>query len=480
MKYELMALVGNGKWIDTLSQSNNISWSSDKDTLGIELSFDTLINLVEGTHIILKIDSKVSFTGILVKKNKKKLSYSYTCFDYAWYLNKNTESIIQFNKVTADVAINQLCSKFGVKCNCVKIKYIVQDTAETTVTGTTSTNATTSGNSIVDVAKKYLGVKYVWGGTTPSGFDCSGFVQYVFGQVKVNISRTTYTQIKEGTSIAKSNLQAGDIVFFGSNASNPTHEALYIGGGNVIQSPHTGDVVKITPLSAMSNYITARRIKIPNVVTSASTNSVATTSGTVTATKSTESTTISTKISKVYRNQTLSAIIDDILNNATLELGTKYIKEMISDILYIRVLREYKIFPTFLLQNDVVVSSSIENMVNKVVVLSSDDANKNILTTVSDAKNITTYGGLQAVLAVEKADESHAKFIADKYLLANNKIFKSTTLNIVVLSGGEEIRSNRVIGLNITSMRINGWYSVKSTSCQLVNNQLKASITIEW
>ena len=92
----------------------------------------------------------------------------------------------------------------------------------------------------VETAKQYLGVPYVWGGTTPSGFDCSGLVQYVYGQIGVNISRTTYTQV-------------GD-------SSSPHHVGMYIGDGMMIHAPQTGDVVKIASLSARSDYATARRI----------------------------------------------------------------------------------------------------------------------------------------------------------------------------------------------------------------------------
>ena len=111
----------------------------------------------------------------------------------------------------------------------------------------------------VETAKQYLGVPYVWGGTTPSGFDCSGLVQYVYGQIGVNISRTTYTQVNEGRYVSRDELLAGDLVFFG-DSSSPHHVGMYIGDGMMIHAPQTGDVVKIASLSARSDYATARRI----------------------------------------------------------------------------------------------------------------------------------------------------------------------------------------------------------------------------
>jgi cell wall-associated NlpC family hydrolase len=115
---------------------------------------------------------------------------------------------------------------------------------------------------VVNLAKKYLGTKYVWGGANPkTGFDCSGFVQWVYGRKGVSLGRTTYQQYKEGTPIKQSQLQAGDVVFFEPGAQGPNHEGMYIGHGQFIQSPHTGDVVKISKLADYQNtYVGARRV----------------------------------------------------------------------------------------------------------------------------------------------------------------------------------------------------------------------------
>lgn len=104
-----------------------------------------------------------------------------------------------------------------------------------------------SSNSLVLFSYQFLGTPYVWGGTTPSGFDCSGFTSYIYANHGVNIGRTTYDQIKVGKSIPISQLQPGDLIFFGS-VSSPHHVGMYIGGGRYIHAPHTGDVVKISGL----------------------------------------------------------------------------------------------------------------------------------------------------------------------------------------------------------------------------------------
>ncbi|HCB94248.1 MAG TPA: hypothetical protein DEP65_00215, partial [Ruminococcus sp.] len=114
------------------------------------------------------------------------------------------------------------------------------------------------GAQMVNVAKKYLGTPYSWGGTSPSGFDCSGLVQYAASKVGISVPRTTYEQVQGGREVSKNNLQPGDLVFFGSS-SDPHHVGIYIGGGQYIHSPKTGDVVKVSSLNGRSDYLTARR-----------------------------------------------------------------------------------------------------------------------------------------------------------------------------------------------------------------------------
>jgi cell wall-associated NlpC family hydrolase len=111
---------------------------------------------------------------------------------------------------------------------------------------------------VVGIAMQYLGVPYRWGGASPSGFDCSGLVMYVYAQVGVSLPHSSYSQYGMGSPVSRDQLQAGDLVFFDGLG----HVGIYVGGGSFIHAPHTGDVVKISSMTGWyaSTYVGARRL----------------------------------------------------------------------------------------------------------------------------------------------------------------------------------------------------------------------------
>ncbi|MDD3224770.1 MAG: NlpC/P60 family protein [Clostridium sp.] len=113
-----------------------------------------------------------------------------------------------------------------------------------------------SSNAVIQYASQFMETPYLYGGTTPSGFDCSGFVQYVYAHMGISLGRTTYDQVKEGSPVTGA-LQPGDLVFFGS-PSAPHHVGIYVGNGQMIDAPQTGETIGIHNL--YSDYSTARRV----------------------------------------------------------------------------------------------------------------------------------------------------------------------------------------------------------------------------
>jgi cell wall-associated NlpC family hydrolase len=112
---------------------------------------------------------------------------------------------------------------------------------------------------VVGVALSQLGTPYVWAGSAPGGFDCSGLVMWAYAQVGVSLPHSSYAQYSAGVPVSRDQLQPGDLVFFDGLG----HVGIYIGGDQFVHAPHTGDVVKISSLSEgwyTSTYVGARRI----------------------------------------------------------------------------------------------------------------------------------------------------------------------------------------------------------------------------
>ena len=299
MLYELVAN-------NILSKSNNISWTSDSDSLGIQLSFDSLVDLKQGTIVSLFINNKEIFRTSVLSRVENKFSYSYTCLDFTRYL-KNETIKKQFNDTPASNAITSLLREYNIK------------------------------NSVVSIP---------------------------------------------------------------------------------------------------------------------------------------------TKIKKIYSDQSINEIIDDILEQATNDQNVKYYKETNLDTLIINKLHDSKIYPTFYIQNDFTINSSLENMINKVVVISEKDDDVKILATAEDSASIKKYGLLQMVEKISEEEVAKAKNIANNLLKENDKVKFDTSLNLLVTEGAEIIRANRLIQIN--NGKLNGWYKIKSATHTLSNGMHTISISLEF
>lgn len=164
-----------------------------------------------------------------------------------------------YDRTTASSEENTVATQEAVQENQVEAE-TEQEQEEESIA-----SASSEGNDVVEFAKKYLGYKYVAGGSSPStGFDCSGFTTYVFRNFGVSLNRSSKDQIKNGTAVSKSNLQPGDIVIFKNQGKTAIgHVGIYIGNGNFIHAANKKEGVVITALSSSyysQRYVGARRV----------------------------------------------------------------------------------------------------------------------------------------------------------------------------------------------------------------------------
>jgi peptidoglycan DL-endopeptidase CwlO len=124
------------------------------------------------------------------------------------------------------------------------------------LTGAKDIGVTVEQGSPVETALSYHGIPYVWGGSSPVGFDCSGLTMYVMAQHGVILPHHAASQYLMGTPVDPGAIQPGDLVFFGSPVH---HVGIYIGGGYFVEAPHTGDYVKVSKLASRSDFVGARR-----------------------------------------------------------------------------------------------------------------------------------------------------------------------------------------------------------------------------
>lgn len=138
----------------------------------------------------------------------------------------------------------------------------VQEPAQPAKTNTnTNTETSKKGSTVVQTATNYIGSRYVYGASGPNSFDCSGFTSYIYRQHGVSLNRTAAGQYSNGTAVARSDLQPGDLVMFGKSGIN--HVAIYIGGGNIVHAANSQRGVTIDTINSgyyNNNYVGARRV----------------------------------------------------------------------------------------------------------------------------------------------------------------------------------------------------------------------------
>lgn len=196
----------------------------------------------------LNLNTKVTVTAI-VDNNWAKIKYNgKTGYVANKYLSDSKTVVTSRSENTSRENAN------SNETQNTKTESAVEETPAQT---SGSSESSASGSAVIAYAKQFLGCKYVYGGMSPSGFDCSGFTSYVYKHFGYSLNRTSSGQRSNGVAVSKSNLQAGDILCFNG------HVGLYIGGGSFIHAANPSKGVIISSLSESyyaKNYITARRI----------------------------------------------------------------------------------------------------------------------------------------------------------------------------------------------------------------------------
>ncbi|MBC8061565.1 MAG: C40 family peptidase [Clostridiaceae bacterium] len=234
--------------------------------------FSDFITRIDSVKRIIELDEKIlkelndkkddskNKKEILNKENEKLIALNTeneaSLVKLQGYIASQKTMIAEIQSKEFALASTVDSSQLAVNATLIQIAGIRKAAPKTSVSRGVST---ISDNNVIAYATNFLGTPYLWGGTSPStGFDCSGFTQYVYAHFGVRVGRTTYDQINNGVGVSKGELQTGDLVFFGSNG--PTHMGMYVGNGTYIHAPRTGDVIKISSLDR-SDYITARRVR---------------------------------------------------------------------------------------------------------------------------------------------------------------------------------------------------------------------------
>lgn len=233
--------------------------------LGFE-SFSDLISRIETVKTIIQFDINAldEINKGIEELNRKKAELENEKLKIVELKNQNEVKLAEINtkKEEQQKLMNQLESKKKQYASQIKqyqakiyqlYNQIQAQTKETPSRGTVEYNS----NEVIGYAMKFLGTPYVWGGTTPSGFDCSGFVKYVYAHFGINLPRTSASQATVGQTVSLSEAQPGDLVFFHSPIS---HVGIYVGDGMYIHAPRTGDVVKVSSLAGR-RITTIKRIK---------------------------------------------------------------------------------------------------------------------------------------------------------------------------------------------------------------------------
>ena len=223
---------------------------------------------VNGTSVNMRSGAGTKYSKVAVTKKNDKVYiiginngwYKVIFGSEIGYIRSDYVDLTEIPYENQDSAKSPIFYRGG-KSTGTKVKASALNNAASSESSVAVSNVT--GADIVATAKKYLGAPYKYGGKSPSGFDCSGFVYYVYRSLGIKISRTQATMYKQGTPVSKSDLQPGDLVFFQNTyKAGISHVGIYVGNGKFIHSPSSGKVVSYANLNSkyyVNHYYGAAR-----------------------------------------------------------------------------------------------------------------------------------------------------------------------------------------------------------------------------
>lgn len=246
--------------LTTLTHGTAVEILSSTETGWYQISYGAFTGFVSGDYLVVD-DADSTITAVSAGEDAAEPQYGKVT---ASSLNIRSGAGIDYDKVGSLRAgrVVELLSEtdgwYQIESGYISAEYVtIVDAAEAAKSD--------KGQEIADYALTFVGYPYVYGGSSPSGFDCSGFTSYIYKQFGYSINRTASNQLDNGVSVSMSELQPGDLVMFkkGSSGSRASHVGIYIGGGQFVHASTSSVGVIVSNMSDAyytTGFVGGRRI----------------------------------------------------------------------------------------------------------------------------------------------------------------------------------------------------------------------------